>query len=450
MPRTSRGNHKYFFTGEYKTLVDKKVWRIYLIQNKHVGGWLESESNLSYTDQCTVDDNAIVSGNSRVLEDARVRGRARIDGAAVISGTADVRGESHVLDDAVVSGCSTLRDTCRVERYARVIDGTISENAHITDQAQVLEGTVSDNACIRHDCVVSHSTVGGNVELVYGVEVLKRARVECGGRIAGKIKIYGRITGNARIDCSHTTGFESYIHGDVHLHDPYIRGIVRIGRETQMQGLSDYSGVAKTRDPNERFTAKTVAELPLSVGGTTQYGYWGTVMRSPLLLFGFDPKTTLRLNEAKMSEAEKIFIGLVKKHPAACCFTPSDVAQLNIPFKYSQTAEGDGVLSLTAVRVAGFPSDVWVSGIYECLEYDCSDDGSDLKNDADVFYSDLGNFISVIRGGSYKEDSKCFMGWGNQLIAKIGDPLEQPIVQLATILLGENYEKTTSKKTRRR
>ena len=60
-----------------------------------LGGWLESEKNLSQ------EGNAWVSGNARVFGNARVSGNAHVSGDARVSGKAQV-GNARVYGDAWV------------------------------------------------------------------------------------------------------------------------------------------------------------------------------------------------------------------------------------------------------------------------------------------------------------------------------------------------------------
>ena len=68
-----------------------------------LGGFVESEGNLSQAGNCWVTDNAHVSGAARVDEDAWVGDNARVFGHARVSGTAIVFGDAWVCGNAHVS-----------------------------------------------------------------------------------------------------------------------------------------------------------------------------------------------------------------------------------------------------------------------------------------------------------------------------------------------------------
>jgi hypothetical protein len=55
-----------------------------------LGGFLESENNLSHEDDCVVFDNARVYGNALVFDSAEVYDNARVYGDAKVLGNAKV------------------------------------------------------------------------------------------------------------------------------------------------------------------------------------------------------------------------------------------------------------------------------------------------------------------------------------------------------------------------
>lgn len=75
---------KYELTEESKEINTATLYRIRALQNfgnvkeGELGGWIESEKNLSREGNCWVYGNAWVSGNAQVYGDARVYGNAKI------------------------------------------------------------------------------------------------------------------------------------------------------------------------------------------------------------------------------------------------------------------------------------------------------------------------------------------------------------------------------------
>ena len=92
-------NTKYEFTGETKIVHGRTLRRIKAIvaigatvAPGDIGGWIESENNLS------VYGNAWVYGNAKVFDKALVYGNAKVSGDAIVSDNA------LVCDNALVSG----------------------------------------------------------------------------------------------------------------------------------------------------------------------------------------------------------------------------------------------------------------------------------------------------------------------------------------------------------
>ena len=110
-------NTKYEFTGETKIVYGRTLRRIKAIvaigatvAPGDIGGWIESENNLSVSGDAWVSGNACVfgnacvSGSACVYDNARVSGNARVSDDACVCGNACVSGDACVCGDARVSG----------------------------------------------------------------------------------------------------------------------------------------------------------------------------------------------------------------------------------------------------------------------------------------------------------------------------------------------------------
>ena len=109
-------NKKYeLLTDDTVEVLGTKLYRIKALKSfgdvkkGDLGGYIESESNLSHYNTCWVYDDAKVSDNAWVLGKAKVSneahvygnawvyGNARISGNAKVHGKAKVRGEDHIF-----------------------------------------------------------------------------------------------------------------------------------------------------------------------------------------------------------------------------------------------------------------------------------------------------------------------------------------------------------------
>ena len=84
------------------------LYRVRYPASCELGGWIESEKNLSQTGNARVSGSARVYGNARVSSDARVSGSAWVYGNARVSGDARVSGNAWVSGNARVSGDANI------------------------------------------------------------------------------------------------------------------------------------------------------------------------------------------------------------------------------------------------------------------------------------------------------------------------------------------------------
>jgi hypothetical protein len=105
---------------------------VLFVKTGDVGGWVESEKNLSQFGRCWIFNEAAcwyhgyVTNNARLCDYAVCWAGAVISGNARVSQRASVNGTTHVIDDARVSG------NARVTAGSLVFErATISGTAHL-------------------------------------------------------------------------------------------------------------------------------------------------------------------------------------------------------------------------------------------------------------------------------------------------------------------------------
>ena len=74
------------------------------VKKDDIGGFIESETNLSHNGDCWVFDDAKVYGNAKVFDDAKVSGNAKVFDDAKVYGNAKVFDNARVDVDAKLSG----------------------------------------------------------------------------------------------------------------------------------------------------------------------------------------------------------------------------------------------------------------------------------------------------------------------------------------------------------
>ena len=146
--RTSPYNHKYEFTGETMNYLGHTLYRIkslknlsdYEVYKGDLGGWIESEDNLSFEkdSECWVFDNAMVFDNATVSEYAIVFEDAKVYGDSKISGTAQVHNKAEVYGNANLSDEVTVYEYAKVYGYAEVYgEAEIYGNAKVYGDAEI-------------------------------------------------------------------------------------------------------------------------------------------------------------------------------------------------------------------------------------------------------------------------------------------------------------------------
>jgi bifunctional N-acetylglucosamine-1-phosphate-uridyltransferase/glucosamine-1-phosphate-acetyltransferase GlmU-like protein len=137
---------KYELTTETKSVDGRTLYRVRRLHDNYIGGFIESEKNLSHDGDCMVYDN------SMVYDDAKV------------SGDAKVSDNSRVYDNSRVCDNSRVSDNSRVCGYSRVCENSkASGNSMISGYSRICgNSTVSGNAMTSGYCVVcDNSTVSG-------------------------------------------------------------------------------------------------------------------------------------------------------------------------------------------------------------------------------------------------------------------------------------------------
>ncbi len=125
---------KYEFTGEYIIKGNKMLQRIRALRSfkgvecGDLGGYIESERNLSHDGNAWVGNdaevygfgqvtgNGLVAGKAEVCDHAIVRGNARVTGKSMIGGSITVQGDAWLLDylnlcgQAVITGDAWVKE----------------------------------------------------------------------------------------------------------------------------------------------------------------------------------------------------------------------------------------------------------------------------------------------------------------------------------------------------
>ena len=180
-----------------------------------LGGYVESEANLSHKGDCWIANSAIACGDSRVSGNARLLGEAKLfdqaairdeaavagqaelhdfaskvrDNAVLGNGRIVLKGHSSVAEDAVVEGKTRLENSARVEGQAHVKHTVLNGKSLIDGNANVTSAILNDNAHITNDAIVTacafmkdDAVIDGTANVETDIDMSGQARIT-GGKI---------------------------------------------------------------------------------------------------------------------------------------------------------------------------------------------------------------------------------------------------------------------------
>ena len=195
------------------------------VKKGELGGWIETEANLSQKDDCWVRNeakvyenakvyhdalvcnDALIHGHARIYGDARINDYAEVFESAEIYAHADVYHSAKVYGDAKVAGYANVGFSVKIYGYAE-----ISGNVRIGGNAEVYEGaTLCDNVAVYGNarisgCVVisGRAEIGGDVE----IRLDKDYAVYKNSWSSGRYFTWTRSNNMWKVGCFYGTGEE--------------------------------------------------------------------------------------------------------------------------------------------------------------------------------------------------------------------------------------------------
>ena len=123
------------------------------VKKGDLGGYVESEDNLSQTDNCWIYDDSIVGLGARVINNAVVK-----DCSTVIV-------HSEISDNAVIEDNSHIENSTIVSDQSRVI------KSFITNESAVVYKSVVRNSFVEQSSAIIDSSVGPDVHIKNGAVI---------------------------------------------------------------------------------------------------------------------------------------------------------------------------------------------------------------------------------------------------------------------------------------
>lgn len=183
-----------------------------------LGGWVESEENLSHEGNCWIYDEgkvykhghvigdgkvlnfaevydySTISGKGQALDNAKVYDSSKVMGEAYVAGKCNVYGKSLIMDKAFARGDSTV-DNCTMSDFSSVednatiihimLDGrsTIFGNARVTDVKIPTDAEVGENANVKIDTDVFVVSFANGLGVTFYKDVTNGVSASCNFKI---------------------------------------------------------------------------------------------------------------------------------------------------------------------------------------------------------------------------------------------------------------------------
>lgn len=206
-------NKKYEFTGKEVKLTSRKYVANKLVTREHilkqiirlsdglVGGYIESEENLSHSGTCFIYDNAKVYGNAKVCDNSSIYDEVTVYDNAMLCGNVIVNDNVSIFGNSLLQGDILLSGKSKVYDNALLIGRMkIGERTSIYGNAFILSGNTTEYEDINID---------GYIQICDNATIYDRANIE------GSISIYGNsfITKNTTLKGRISIGDKAIICG---------------------------------------------------------------------------------------------------------------------------------------------------------------------------------------------------------------------------------------------
>ena len=148
---------KYEFTGKEINHFGRILKQIRRLSDGLVGGYIQSENNLSHNGDCFVYDNAKVFGKAKVSGNAQVYGNALVSGNAWVNGNATATGlvqsvttyknNITVTDNHIIIGCQCHT----IEHWKANIDRIGKDNGYSKQEVKAVKRVLNGLLSLRKE-----------------------------------------------------------------------------------------------------------------------------------------------------------------------------------------------------------------------------------------------------------------------------------------------------------
>lgn len=153
----------------------------YNVALNEIGGYVESEANLSHDGNCWIANSAKVFDRAQITDDSLVK-----DDAAV-------------FEDAMVKGNSIISNYARVRGNPEILDGIISDCADVKGSPKIHYTAMRNSSAIYGKALVGHTNMH-NGAMIHGDAVVEACTLLDVSEIRGSADVYNcKLSGRAII-----------------------------------------------------------------------------------------------------------------------------------------------------------------------------------------------------------------------------------------------------------
>lgn len=153
------------------------------VKKGDIGGYVESEYNLSQFGNCWVYDDSIVGLGARVFHNAVVKSCSTVIGYSEIKDNAIVEDSSHIDNSSIVSDQSRVIKSFVTNGSAIVLNSVVNEKCFIEQSSCVLGAVVGPNTHVKNGAVIRFYINSSDDYVVYNPPV------SYGGSLTASTKI---------------------------------------------------------------------------------------------------------------------------------------------------------------------------------------------------------------------------------------------------------------------
>ena len=152
--------NRFFTDGENTILYRIKALRDFgNVKAGDLGGYIQSEDNLSHEGTCWVYDEAKVWDHAIIRDRTRVHDEAYVYGNAKVYDDAYICNNARIYDEVELHGCIKVCDAVRICGFAKVYGFVaLYDHSVVCDNARVYNASIRNSAMICSNAVIKRTS----------------------------------------------------------------------------------------------------------------------------------------------------------------------------------------------------------------------------------------------------------------------------------------------------